>query len=153
MWSPRHRPLGRTALLAGLAVLLVTIGTAVYLVLGQDRLGPGGIDPGREGAGRLTTDVRRLAALLTILLVSALLALLFVIGTYVLLRVGRWVARSRLGGSPTPYVDAWSRYRLTEDQISAATAEDQADDQPEGPTGGPDQPRWPTDPPNPQSGS
>jgi len=56
-----------------------------------------------------------------------LFILLFVIGAYLVIRVGQFVAREQVGGKTTAYVDAWQNYRLTDEQISAATEEPKPD--------------------------
>ena len=119
----------RTVLLLVLGVLALTTCAGVYLFLAQHARPPspvGGITS-EEEAERLAADARRLATLLTLLLISALLILLFVLGAYLVIRVGQSVARERVGGEATTYVDAWQNYRLTDEQISAATEEKRPD--------------------------
>ncbi len=124
--SRRPSP-GHAATLLVLLMLVLMTCAAVYVVVarigqGPPALGPLRDDPGDEAAIMLRTQ--QLTVLLTILLISALLILLFVLGAYLLLRVGRIIARERLGGRPTTYVDAWGSYRLTPEQIARATAEE-----------------------------
>ena len=144
---------GRTAVLIALGVLAVTVGATAYLFLAQGHaqalnVGAGpGADACRPAANGLVEN-RRAITFLVMLSISALLILLFVLGAYLVIRVGRSLARERIGGKPTPYVDAWGSYRLTEEQIAAATAEDkpgsppQADEPPESnpPPSAPDEP-------------
>ena len=149
---PSH---GRVVTLLVLGALILTVSAAVYIFVAQQSHQPvpvGGISSDEESA-RLAADAQRLVTLLTILLMSALLILLFVLGSYLVIRVGQFVARERVGGKPTRYVDAWQSYRLTDEQISAATADDRTDDNvddrpadPNGPPSGPD-------PDTPHSGS
>jgi len=114
---------GRTATLIVLAVLVLTVSASVYLSMAKyelDRAPPAEtIDYDAELA-RLKHET----LVLTILLISALLILLFVVGAYLLIRVGRMVARNPVGGKPTPYVDVWQSYRLTDEEIAAATREE-----------------------------
>jgi hypothetical protein len=121
-----------------LGVLLLTTCATVYLLLAQQtRSGMAtqsvAMAPTRETissdeeAERLAADAHRLITLLSVLLISALLILLFVLGAYLVIRVGQFVVRNPVGGKPTDYVDAWSHYRLTDEQISAATAEGKND--------------------------
>ena len=124
---------GRAVLLLVLGVLLITVCAAVYLYVAQR----GGLDAPEtvtteEQADRLNAEARRLVTLLTLLLISALLILLFVIGAYLVIRVGQSVVRERVGGKTTAYVDVWGSYRLTDAQIDAATAEDKPGDGPGG---------------------
>ncbi len=74
------------------------------------------------------SDPRRLAALARMLLWSLLIVLVFVVGALVMMRVGRALIHPA-SPRPTRYVDAWSRHRLTPEQLAQYT--DEAD------TGGP----------------
>jgi len=134
MSEPSRPTYGRAAMIGVLIALMLVVSVAVGLFLSHYRrektLPLFGTDPDPEVA-----KWQQLIILLTILLVSALLILLFVVGSYLLIRIGRLVAHNPLGGKPTPYVDAWSGYRLTDEQIAAATAEQEPhDDQGEGPS-------------------
>jgi len=125
--SRRPSP-GHAATLLVLLMLVLMTCAAVYVVVarigqGPPTLGPLRDDPGDEAATMLRSQ-QLTVLLLTILLISALLLLLYVLGAYLLLRVGRIIARERLGGRPTKYVDAWGSYRLTPEQIARATAEE-----------------------------
>ena len=149
MSAPRRATYGRTATLLVLGVLILTVCAGVYIFLarGEAPPAPGVAD---EDAVRLAA-AKHLITLLTILLISALLILLFVLGAYLLINVGRFVARDRVGGKPTAYVDAWRNYRLTDEQISAATSEDlpgqDSDEHPPGPDAPPTDPDS-TEPPS-----
>jgi len=112
-----------------LAALILIVCAAVYLFVARPAQLPAPTDgiSTAEEAARLLHEARRAALLLTILLISALLILLYVLGAYLVIRIGQMVARHQVGGKPTHYVDAWAQYRLTNEQISAATSED-ADD-------------------------
>lgn len=78
----------------------------------------------------LDTGATQLQALTDMLLVTFLLFIAFVIGSYVMVRFGRlFLSRQRLGGR-TPYVDAWGAYRLTDADIAAATHEPDQHDEP-----------------------
>ena len=110
-------------MLGVLLALLLTISAAVYVYVA--RYGTGS-PPGLLGGGDPAAEeqhVHRLPILLIILLISALLLLLFVIGSYLVIRIGH-IIRTPVGGKPTPYVDAWQSYRVTDEEIAAATAED-----------------------------
>jgi hypothetical protein len=151
MSSPRHTSYGRTATLLVLGVLVVTVCAGVYILLARGAQPPlgGAVD---DDALRAIAS-QRLVTLLTILLISALLILLFVLGAYLLINVGRFVARDRVGGKPTHYVDAWRNYRLTDEEISAATREDGADESPDESPPAPDAPSPDPDPDEPPPGS
>ena len=123
MPSPTGRTYGRAAMLGVLLALLLTISAAVYAYVA--RYGTESL-PASLGGGDPVAEVRRLnrlTILLAILLISALLLLLFVVGSYLVIRIGH-IIRTPVGGKPTPYVDAWQSYRVTEEEIAAATAED-----------------------------
>jgi hypothetical protein len=125
--SDRRLLSGRTVTVLVLATLVVTVCAAVYMAMVRlgplDNLPPGPLDE-MDAEARMEA-ARRLTLLLSILLISSLLILLFALGAYLVIRIGRLVARDRapLGGKPTEYVDAWRQYRLTDEQISAATSE------------------------------
>ena len=111
---------GRTAMVLVLIALLLTVCVAVYLFLAR-ALSPG--TPG-ESVGDTALLMRgKLLVLLMVVLGAILLILVFVIGSYALMRVGRSVSRKRVGGKPTEYSDAWSEYRLSQEQIDAVTGE------------------------------
>ena len=137
--SPRPN-YGRLATLLVLGALVLTVCAAVYVFVGHH-----GTQPASDSAVLTQPELeqqsgaaRRLATMLTIALISALLILLFAIGAYLVIRAGQFVARGHVGGKPTAYVDAWSQYRLSDEQISAATDEERpggADDgEPDGPS-------------------
>ncbi|MCK4342941.1 MAG: hypothetical protein KAY37_14605 [Phycisphaerae bacterium] len=139
---------GRAAMFGVLIALLLTICAGAYLIVarrGVENLPVGIDDPEAENY-----RVARLTVLLTILLISALLILLFVLGCYLLIRVGR-IVRRPIAGQPTPYVDAWKGYRLTEEEIAAATTEHPPDDEPGGGAAEPDSPPSDPDPQPPSS--
>jgi hypothetical protein len=124
---------GRLVVLATLAVLLLIVSAGVSLYALRDA------PPTDAGEGPLSGDAavraeqqaQRLIILIIVVLVSGLLILLFLLGAYLLLRVGRAV-RTPVGGRPTQYVDAWRQYRLTDEEIAAATREPGAEEEPPG---------------------
>ncbi len=108
-------------------MFLVTIGLYFFV---ENRLR---VSAARVAANELpreavSTEIIRLVA---VLLGCLLLILLFVLGGYLFLRLGRAVSQEPLGDKPTEYIDAWSRYRLSDEQIRAATQEDQPPDEPD----------------------
>lgn len=117
---------GRTATLLVLSVLILTVCGTIYVLVGHSTMPPPETTDiaSDQEAAIATREARRLVVLLTILLGSALLILLFVVGAYLLIRVGHYVSRDRLGGHPTQYVDVWQNYRLSDEQISAFTTDD-----------------------------
>lgn len=150
MSSSHHTSYGRTATLLVLGVLILTVCAGVYILLARGGEPPlGGVMD--EDAMRMAAS-QRLVTLLTILLISALLILLFILGAYLLINVGRFVARDRVGGKPTAYVDVWRNYRLTDEEISAATQEDRPDTDAGGSPPAPDTPPSDSDPNEPPPG-
>ncbi len=103
-----------------LIILLATICISVYLFLTRQAHG---LHPSPD---QLTRDAARhkLMMLLVVMLGSLLLIMLFVIGSYLFMRIGREVAQKPVGGEPTEYSDAWSNYRVSDEEIAAATRED-----------------------------
>ncbi len=133
--SPAPGPsYGRTAVLIALGVLALTVGATAYVFLAHGHAPPAGLGTDSAPAGRVPVDERRNLTFLLMISISALLILLFVLGAYLVIRLGHFLARERVGGQPTEYVDAWGSYRLSDEQISAATDEDHpnGDDEPPG---------------------
>ncbi len=125
MFRAGDQPQGRTALLLILLALILMVAAASYLMFARD-VGPGPVSA--TEADSSGTPVNKIAVQsmfykLLILLASVLLIMVFVIGSYLLIRVGRAVTGKPVGGKPTEYVDAWSSYRVTDDQIDMATRE------------------------------
>lgn len=81
-----------------------------------------------EQPGTEAGAARRMRSLYTTLTVTLLLLLAFVVGTYVMVRVGRAIVRRPRRREPTRYVDAWTGYRLSEQEIERATGETSAAD-------------------------
>jgi ABC-type Fe3+ transport system permease subunit len=127
MSEQRQTSYGRAAMIGVLIALLLLICVGTYLILGRfprtDAMVPG------EDAVARNRETARLSLLLATLLMSALLILLFVLGSYLLIRIGRAI-KAPVGGKPTEYVDAWQQYRLTDDDIASATAESPDDREP-----------------------
>jgi hypothetical protein len=133
---------GRAAMLGVLIALVLTVSAGVYMFMARYATDALPEDPLAADPQAELQQVKRLILLLTILLISCLLILLFVVGSYLLIRVGRFV-RQPVAGKPTEYVDAWQQYRLTDEQIAAATAEPPSSG---GAPGGPPAPPDPADP-------
>jgi hypothetical protein len=76
-----------------------------------------------EQTGAPVAAARQMRSLYTTLTVTLLLLLAFVVGTYVIVRVGRAMVRKPRQREATRYVDAWTGYRLSEQEIERATGE------------------------------
>lgn len=71
---------------------------------------------------------RRWWRLSSVLAVSAVVLTAFVLGSYLMIRAGRaFLARPGRPGR-TAFRDAWSNYRLTDEEIEAATREPPSDE-------------------------
>ena len=123
---------GRAAMFGVLIALLLAIGIGVYIVLAWFSAPGPPILTAADAAAEETHRVARFSYMLAMLLISALLILLFVIGCYLVIFAGR-ILRKPVAGKVTEYVDVWQQYRLTEEQIAAATAEDPDSPPPEDP--------------------
>lgn len=60
------------------------------------------------------------AYLLLLILLILLLLIVFGVGIFIMLRIGSRL-KQREPAQPTEYTDAWSQYRLTEEEVAAAT--------------------------------
>ncbi|MBL8878287.1 MAG: hypothetical protein JNG88_04125 [Phycisphaerales bacterium] len=68
---------------------------------------------------------RQLTSTMKFLLLSTLLLLVFFVGAYLMVRFGRTVKkRAEKPAAPTPYIDAWSHYRISQDEIDRLTKDD-----------------------------
>lgn len=112
--QPRPSRLAISFVLVGLA--LSAVGIAYIIYAGRERELPPITAP--------QTDVRvqQLNALLRMLTHSFFIFLAFLLGSYLMVRIGRGVLSRRHTPQRTEYVDAWSHYRLSQDEIDTATA-------------------------------
>ena len=123
-------PQARVVVAVVLVVLVLALAGVGYLLVSQWTLLTSAPSPhgGAESEHPAPLDlrqpeVRRLMYRMAVLLAALLLILIFVVGSYLLIRIGRAITRKSVGGQPTEYVDAWSRYRLTDEAIARATDE------------------------------
>lgn len=133
---------GRVATVLIVAALLLTVCVSVYLFLVRNL--PSGLPTGPGGELTRQALRRKLTLLLAVVLGAVLLILAFVLGAYLVIRIGRAVSQKPVGGQPTEYVDAWSRYRLSEAEIDAATREEESGGSP---PAGPDEDSAEDEPP------
>lgn len=127
---------GRIAVLLMTVGLFLVVGGAVYIFVLQSSGAPATLSNDSEYQAIAANRVR---ALVSVLLISALLILIFVIGSYILIRVGQAVTHRTVRNKPTQYVDAWSQARVSPEEIAAATEEPK----PDGTTGAADLPEPP----------
>jgi hypothetical protein len=114
MKDPPQRPLGRVAMVLVLSGLLLTLAGLTYMIrLRWDSMPT---DAGGPDSPALE-PMQRLRLTLAMLLFAVLAILIFVISTYVVIRLGRSVMERRLGDTPTKYVDVWAGYRVSQQEM------------------------------------
>jgi len=126
----RHRRLAVGFVFAG---LLLAVSGVIYLGWsGRERSLPA-VAATRPVPPDLAT--RTEAMLRMLILVSGIL-LTFIVGSYVMVKLGRAFLARREERTPTQYVDAWSNYRLTEEEIARTMAhlEKPSEGPPDGPS-------------------
>ena len=116
-----------------IGLALCSIGIAYISYAGRERVLPAVIVP--EDDPRLA----QLRGLVRVLVHSLVLFLVFLFGSYILVRIARLVATRHPEPAHKEYADAWSNYRLSQDEIdTAAAALDEEfppdDDKPSGPS-------------------
>jgi hypothetical protein len=72
-------------------------------------------------APEVQARAQQLDALFRMLANSFLLFLVFLLGSYLMIRIGRRVLYQGPAGNRSEYVDAWSQYRLSQEEIDTAT--------------------------------
>lgn len=120
--SPQESRFAGAFIVIGLSLAAVGI---LYLVWMQrvQELGP----ITSETSGELTTEPSQTAkpvALTSALVTTFVMFLAFLVGSYLMVRVGRMLVDGGSSPRETKYVDAWGSYRLTDAQIEAALRED-----------------------------
>lgn len=108
-------PRGRLAARIGISLLLALPGLAVAQSVTTQTA--------TTQAAAAPPPARKLYVLVSLLAVSAIAVVAFVVGSYLMIRAGRALMRRQPRKTPTSYVDAWAGYRVTEEQIDAATRE------------------------------
>lgn len=65
---------------------------------------------------------RQISSTMRFLLLSTLLLLVFFVGAYLILRFGRIIRkRTEKPATPTSYIDAWTHYRISQEEIDRLT--------------------------------
>jgi hypothetical protein len=114
-------PLPQSVVLVRGALALLLLLGALYLV--SLELQPVAAPTGGHVAGEAPDRARRLHAVWRLLAASTMLVASFVIGSFLMARLGRAFLGPSARRAATRYSDAWSNYRLTEEQIRSATEE------------------------------
>jgi hypothetical protein len=117
MRSDHHRPSRLAIAFVVVGLALSAIGIAYIIYAGRER----GLPP--ISAPQPDPRVQQLEALVRMLTLSFLLFLVFLVGSYLMVRIGRRLLHHAPFRGPSEYVDVWGNYRLTQDQIDAATRE------------------------------
>ena len=112
--QPHPSRLAISFVLVGLA--LSAVGIAYIIYAGRERELPPITAPQND------VRIQQLDALLRMLTHSFFIFLAFLFGSYLMVRIGRSVLGRRHSPQRTEYVDAWSQYRLSQDEIDTATA-------------------------------
>ncbi len=132
-------PRGRTALLIVLAGLVLAASVSALLAIWRYTSSPTApVAAERPPIELETGDVRRLGALLAVMLLATVAILAFIVGAYLVMRVGKSLMARNVGGSPTTYVDAWTQYRLSEERIAELTTDEPPPGDDSGRADGPD---------------
>lgn len=129
MQSEQRRPSRLAIAFVVVGLALSAIGIAYIIYAGRPRsLPPISVPPDHP-------QIAELKALYRMLLHSFLLFLAFLFGSYLMVRIGRRMLVHKPFRERTEYVDAWSNYRLTQDEIDQATRELDDDFPPPSPPG------------------
>jgi hypothetical protein len=113
MESERPRPSRLPIVFVVVGLALSAIGVA-YLVSPAERV----LLPESE----TKASARQFHALFRMLTHSFFIFLAFLLGSYLMVRIGRRVLHQEPSGRRSQYVDAWSNYRLSQEEIDTATA-------------------------------
>ncbi|GMU83216.1 MAG: hypothetical protein AMXMBFR47_30870 [Planctomycetota bacterium] len=120
--SPQESRFAGAFIVIGLSLAAVGI---LYLVWMQrvQELGPMPLDGSDETVDEPSPFAKPFA-LFSALVITFVLFLAFLVGSYLMVRVGRMLVDRGTPPRETKYVDAWGSYRLTEAQIEDALRED-----------------------------
>jgi hypothetical protein len=139
---PRSSRLAATLIALGLSLAAGGIAFNLWMLRVQE------LPP--AGTGRISADdaPRMLDMMSSYLIAAFVLVISFVVGSFVMVRAGRFFLDRGPNLPRTEYVDAWGRYRISEAEIDAATGgsqvagpNDDTDDDDLLPDDRPDRPR------------
>ncbi|MFN0137178.1 MAG: hypothetical protein ACKVS9_13800 [Phycisphaerae bacterium] len=118
---------GRLAVLAILLATFAAIALLVYVRMTMhDKLHEGDRQRAAVATSAAIADGESEAkarALVSSLVYSFLAFLVFLVGSFVMIRFGRMALARSSNRAATPYVDAWAQGRVTDEQIAEATRE------------------------------
>lgn len=115
---------GRAVLLLVLATLVLATSLAALLAIWRFTSRAPRTPADRPPIELEAGDIRRLGALLAVMLLATIALLAFIVGAYLVMRVGRTLVARNVGGAPTEYVDAWARYRMPDERIAELTSDE-----------------------------
>lgn len=127
---------GKIAVVAILIATIAAIATLVYVRVAMDEQlnaekRERSLVSASPPVGQVDSHAKA-RALVSSLVYSFVAFLAFLVGSFVMIRLGRMALARSSRRSPTPYVDAWSQGRVTPDQIAEATRESDQQQPPDG---------------------
>jgi hypothetical protein len=124
------RPFAPTVVVLTRTVLALAVMVGGLHLLGRELLSPPVAEEVSPPATQRVPLERRLYGLVRVVAVSAAALTAFIVGSYLMIRAGRAVLPRPGKQTVTEYTDAWSNYRLTREQIEAATRKPPQEDEP-----------------------
>ena len=122
--AARPRGVARRVVLVRAALAIAALTGGLFLLARE-------LEPVRASDGADGQRASRLYWSSVALALGAFAVVSFVVGSYIMLRAGRAFRPERERPERTPYVDAWTQYRVSERDIREATAEEPEPDEPE----------------------
>lgn len=116
-----------------LAILLMLAGALAVIVLLVQMTDIAPLQPAvttQPAADGQSLEARRTIYVLAVTLVTVGLLTAFILGVYLVNRMGRQLKRPLRSERDRPHVDAWSQYRLSDEDIERATHEEDGGDEP-----------------------
>lgn len=121
--TPQESRFAGAFIVLGLSLAVVGI---LYLVWMQrvQELAPLQFDPAGRPIDDAPAPASRPMALMSALVYTFVIFLAFLVGSFLMVRVGRYLVDRNAPPRRSEYVDAWGSYRITEAEIDAALADD-----------------------------
>lgn len=123
MSPARPRPFPPSVVVLSSTALAVAVLVGGLYLLGRELHLPPVAEKAPPAAAQPVAREKQLYGLVRLVAVSAAALVAFVLGSYLMIRAGRAVLPRSGSRTVTKYTDAWSGYRLTQEQIDAATRE------------------------------